>query len=92
MSDTRYCPECGQTGSGPYCHHWDAGTERKIATLVRPPDLMAALERSLAQIAYDQHVARCEATRGRHSNISCPLNTRALCTFHIALNEAKSGP
>ena len=47
MSDTRYCPECGQTGSGPYCHHWDAGTERKIATLVRPPDLMAALKCSL---------------------------------------------
>ena len=30
---TRVCPECGQTGSGPYCYHWDAAGERKIPTV-----------------------------------------------------------
>ena len=30
----RQCPECGQRGNGPFCHHWDGGVERKIPTLI----------------------------------------------------------
>ena len=32
QSGDRVCPECGQDGNGPFCHHWDAGIERKVPT------------------------------------------------------------
>jgi hypothetical protein len=33
QSERRACPECGQTGDGPFCHHWDAAGERKVPTV-----------------------------------------------------------
>lgn len=32
MRGQRACPECGQTGDGSFCHHWDAAGERKVPT------------------------------------------------------------
>jgi hypothetical protein len=65
-------------------------TQQRWVTIPTTTDYPQYARLEQAQRDYDQHVGHYIATRGRHSRHSCPLNTRAMCTFHMAVERARA--